>query len=543
MSYMTAIDDRLHAIRAANGEKKLRVVILGAGMAGLTAAYELQKLGHDAHVIEAQHRVGGRVETWRPAGDDGPCHEFGAMRIPHLHDYTRRYFKLCQLDGKLRRFVTAHKELDAYFYLRGERFRMKEAGLHIPGLYKNLSEKDRLEIEKIRPDGPLIKPALSGILMGQVFGPLMAGLQQADKMALICEGPETDLSRKIDRTTLGELARENLTGLDARDLAGVAHGLDVWWHKSAAMFIREEFLGDGLPLDELDGGLDQLPHALAKLLVPGTIRFNCAVTAIANQEDKVTLTLQETLTKDERGFCLVNEDATPEQLDADIVLCTIPFAVLRGMRVDGVAPEKMAAIRSMNYASSTKVLLHCRKRIWEPAILGGATMSDTILRSTYYPSDHADAPAALANEQATGETIFWIKTATDIQPAAAFAAREETPAVLVASYCWDQDARRLGAIPRQERPQVCLDVLERIHEGITATVEAAESRFWDEHPWARGAFAFAQPGEIPEHFENGRRPERRLYFAGEHLSFNQGWIQGAIKSSLLAVEAMLNRWT
>ena len=101
----------------------------------------------------------------------------------------------------------------------------------------------------------------------------------------------------------------------------------------------------------------------------------------------------------------------------------------------------------------------------------------------------------------------------------------------------------MGAIPREDRVEVCLDVLEKIHPGIGATVVDHESRFWDERPWTRGAFAFAHPGELPEHFENGRASEGRLYFAGEHLSFNQGWIQGAIKSSLIAVEDMLNQWS
>ena len=70
-----------------------KVLILGAGMAGLVAAYELSKSGHDVTVLEARTRPGGRVHTLREPFSDGLFAEEGAARIPENHDVTLKYVK------------------------------------------------------------------------------------------------------------------------------------------------------------------------------------------------------------------------------------------------------------------------------------------------------------------------------------------------------------------------------------------------------------------------------------------------------------------
>ena len=68
-----------------------RIVVVGAGMAGLVAAYELFRAGHDVAVLEARERVGGRVLTVRSAFAPGHYAEAGAARIPPEHDLTLGY--------------------------------------------------------------------------------------------------------------------------------------------------------------------------------------------------------------------------------------------------------------------------------------------------------------------------------------------------------------------------------------------------------------------------------------------------------------------
>jgi monoamine oxidase len=71
-----------------------KIVIIGAGMAGLVAGYELSQLGHDITILEAQTRAGGRVQTLRDPFSDGLYAEAGAARIPENHNLTLKYVKL-----------------------------------------------------------------------------------------------------------------------------------------------------------------------------------------------------------------------------------------------------------------------------------------------------------------------------------------------------------------------------------------------------------------------------------------------------------------
>src|SRR6516164_4464028 len=122
---MDNIGDQLARIRTADqGKPRKNVLILGAGMAGLAAAYELVALGHTVSVIEASSRVGGRVMTYRFS--DGQYHELGAMRIPANHDYTRHYIDVVGLTPKLRRFITANENKNCFYYIRGKVARIRE---------------------------------------------------------------------------------------------------------------------------------------------------------------------------------------------------------------------------------------------------------------------------------------------------------------------------------------------------------------------------------------------------------------------------------
>ena len=107
-----------------NPPQARKVIIVGAGVAGLCAAYELEQLGHQTVVLEAHpSRVGGRVFTRRFG--DGQYGELGAMRIPQHHELTRHYVSLFGLP--VRTFVQSDPE--AYYYVRGHRVKIKDEGM------------------------------------------------------------------------------------------------------------------------------------------------------------------------------------------------------------------------------------------------------------------------------------------------------------------------------------------------------------------------------------------------------------------------------
>ncbi len=89
---------------AADGERSLRrrgepkrVIIVGAGLAGLSAAYELTQAGHEVMVLEARMRPGGRVLTLREPFSDGLHAEAGAVFILDNNDFTMKYVSMFDL--------------------------------------------------------------------------------------------------------------------------------------------------------------------------------------------------------------------------------------------------------------------------------------------------------------------------------------------------------------------------------------------------------------------------------------------------------------
>src|SRR5205809_244039 len=101
---------------AAAGSAR-QVIVLGAGLAGLAAAYELKKAGYAVAVIEARTRPGGRVLTYRGPFADGLYAEMGAEYVNATDEYDHRFCKELGLK------VMTAKLYDAIF-VRGQRFKM-----------------------------------------------------------------------------------------------------------------------------------------------------------------------------------------------------------------------------------------------------------------------------------------------------------------------------------------------------------------------------------------------------------------------------------
>src|SRR5918995_568499 len=98
-----------------------RIIIVGAGLAGLSAAYELTQAGHHVTILEARTRPGGRVHTLRDPFPDGLYADTGAARVPNHHHFTIGYAELFGLT--LDPFEPP--DTASVYYVRGQRLRVR----------------------------------------------------------------------------------------------------------------------------------------------------------------------------------------------------------------------------------------------------------------------------------------------------------------------------------------------------------------------------------------------------------------------------------
>src|SRR4029079_19347174 len=116
-----------------------RVIVIGAGLSGLVAAFELRRQGPEPLILEAQQRVGGRIYTLRSPFAPGLYAEAGGMRIPRAHDLTLAY---CELFGlELRPFVMGNPK--GLVCIGVQRMTMAEAEEHPERLPFDLAENER----------------------------------------------------------------------------------------------------------------------------------------------------------------------------------------------------------------------------------------------------------------------------------------------------------------------------------------------------------------------------------------------------------------
>ncbi len=472
------------ALAQAPNAAPLDIIIVGAGLAGLCAAFELEQRGHRVTVLEADQRhIGGRTRTLRFA--DGLYGEAGAMRIPTRHEITRHYVSEFRLP--LRKFVLSNPK--AYYFLRGERQRIADVA-KLNRLYA-LRDDERNKT----PDD----------LWADTVGKTAAALSEQERRELTGEALTSARVRLLDQMSLQQVLETGGLSEEAIEFLAVTQGQETELATAATETIREEFLevwSQGF--DEIVGGTDRLASSFAAKL-RSKPKLDCEVVRLTQQPER------------RRAAAIYRERGVEKRAEGDFVLCTLPFPVLSRIAVE---PEfsgpKWRAIRQLNYDSSTKVLVVCNRRFWEAddGIFGGGTYTDLPTGTTYYPSDNAEAKDPRVSNG---------------------------PGVMLASYSWGQAARRLASLPHPERAATVLQHLSRVHPQLRqlGVVRQTASWSWDNHPYSSGAFAWFLPGQHTTLCRYVTAPEGRIYFAGEHTSLAHTWMQGALESGLRSVQQML----
>lgn len=470
--------------QAGNSARKLKVVIVGGGLSGLCAAYELEQRGHEVTILEAEtSHIGGRARTHRFA--NGQYGELGAMRVPARHTLTRAYVNKFGLS--LRNFVQSNPE--AYYYVRGQKIKIKDEPQ--VNKYYNLADHEKSASPFDLWDRSVLK------ILGSLGPDELADLRNT-----VLKTPRI---KELDRLALEEVFKQAGLSTEAIEMLSVTWAYETSLQTGLTTLLREEYEETWTKdFDEIVGGTDMLPRAFAANL-RNKPRMGCKVVRIEQTSAGAT------------AYFLDGPGRPLQRADGDVLLVTVPLGVLSKIQLNpAFSGAKMRAIRQVTYDSSTKVLAQAGRRFWEmdEGIYGGGTYTDLPTGITYYPSDNA----AARNPRVS-----------------------EGPGVFLASYTWGMPARRLAALPHEERERVTLESLARIHPqiGEYGTIQETVSWAWDTHPNSCGAFAWMSAGQHETLYPDLVAPERRIFMAGEHASLTPTWMQGAFESALRAVEQIV----
>jgi monoamine oxidase len=336
-----------------------KILILGAGLAGLAAGYELARAGHEITILEAQMRPGGRVLTLREPFSDGLYAEAGAGRIPDSHDLTMHYVRHFGLT-----LVPFYPDrLDRVLCLRGKRVRLPaRSELKLAQLPFDFTREEQ-------------QVGMSG-LEQKYLGPAMRKIGDPSSP----DWP-VGVARSYDTITMTEFLREQGASLGAIQLLDLPFATASDDRISFLFNLREAWYASHEKIRyKIKGGNDLLPRAFAAKLKE-KIHYGTPVIRIEQDATKV------------RAIAL--QSGSHQTFGADRLICTIPFPALRRVEVEPpFSDSKQKAISELAYDTITRVIYQCRSRYWEQDGFNGFGISD-LEQEIWHPTFDQPGPRGL----------------------------------------------------------------------------------------------------------------------------------------------------
>jgi monoamine oxidase len=470
---------------SANHGQQKKVVILGAGIAGLAASYQLKRAGYDCVVLEARDRPGGRVWTLR-AGDeivevgsrqrvtwDNKKHLYfdaGAARISHHHAGLLGYCR--EFDIPLEVFVSDNRAalLQTEFAFDGKPQQLRRVIMDSRGAIAALAAKGA--------GSP--STGLKNLLAA--FGHLQPDMTYAGSGWAgykIRPGGGLQNGVPLDPLRLDEITKAVQDFHDPR-----------FFNPLLAMILAEVWDQSPTMLQPV-GGMDAIPRAFANRL-DGVIHYNTQVTKI------------ERIGEGARVVWHNSHTSTSGAVEADLVICTLPLTVLQSIPADFSPRLKRAIGAGANcYVATGKLGLYSKRRWWETDhhLYGGASWTSRDITQIWYPSHGF----------------------------------HEKDGILIGAYLWDGLSEAFANKTPAQRLASALEDGERLHPGYSSLVSDGVSVAWSKIPFSEGGRCEWTDDVRAEHYPILVAGEGPFYFAGEHVSYIPGWQEGAVQSAHYAI--------
>ena len=354
----------ISSIFSASSDDK-RIIVVGAGLAGLSCAYELDQAGFNVILIEARSRPGGRVRTYRDPFADNLYAEMGAEYVDSTDMYVKEYCKKFDLK------VLPAKQYDGV-YVRGQRLTME--GLR--------SGKDLLPFK--------------GTLKGKLFGQEVQYIQKWIDL-VNQKGVSYPEVQALDKISVEEMLKKGGAPKDIIDLYTYTNATESTTvpSKMSALYMvlantRTSAFNENTVEGRIFGGNNQLPKILAKKL--GTkIKYNRSLQSLVFDSKGVIATIEE--------------NGKKTTIKGIKCVLAIPASILRNININpGFSTEKINCIQKQQYGHAMKIAMQYRRRFWDDKnSIGQRVFTDTSLRRIYHFSIDQPGPRGILLSFTSGE--------------------------------------------------------------------------------------------------------------------------------------------
>ena len=456
-----------------------RVVVLGAGIAGMVLAWELRRAGYAVTVLEARSRAGGR--NWSLRSGDEIIETDSAQRV-RWGVGEHMYFN----PGPAR-IPWHHESILSYCRTLGVRLEVmcndnRGAFMQDDAAFGGRPQRNGAVVNDAR--GYVAELAAKAIDAADLVAPVTI----EDKERL------RDFLRAF-----GALDRDLVYHGSSR--SGFAHPPDVMEGKLREPLDLRQLMVSDFWQGRMQFGESrhQAPTMLQPVGGMGTIgqtfgrKLGSVITLGAEvSEMRRTADGARVVWKDARTGAV-------QMIEAPLVVCTIPFSALRGMTAD-FSPATQGAIATLDYVPAAKVAFEAQTRFWETKdqIYGGISWTSRPATQIWYPS----------------------------------AGIQQQKGILVGAYIWSGEIG--DAFADKSLAQRLEDTLaddEVVHPDCRDHLRHGVSVAWKKIPFSRGAWAEWSRDTRAGFYAKLLEGDGPFLFCGEHMSYINGWQEGAVRSA------------